>query len=147
MKSSLLPLVFALALSVVPTLNAAETKSASPASAGSAAPSSALAGEYVGTWKAQNDSGGSLRIVLKSEGAAAWSAEAVFTFEGAEVPTKMKSVKVDGGKIEIVFGWDVQGTSAQSTLQGEWKGDVLAGKYDSTSPEGAAAGTWTVTRR
>jgi hypothetical protein len=147
MKKPLLALGFALLLSLLPALSAAETKSTPPAGAGNAAANSALAGEYVGTWKAQNDAGGALRIVLKSEGAAAWSAEAAFTFDGNEIPTKMKSVKVEGGKIEIVFGWDVQGTSAQSTLQGEWKGNVLGGKYDSTSAEGAAAGTWTVTRR
>jgi hypothetical protein len=147
MKLSLPALGFALIFSVLPALPAAETKSTPPARTGNAAPSSALAGEYAGTWKAQNDSGGTLRIVLKSDGATAWSADASFTFEGAEITTKMKSVKVAEGKIEIVFGWEVQGTSAQSTLQGEWKGDVLAGKYDSTSAEGAAAGTWTVTRR
>lgn len=147
MKSSLLPLVFALTMSVVPALNAADTKSAPPVSAGSNAASPAFAGEYVGTWKGNNDSGGTLRLVLKSEAGAAWSAEAAFTFEGVDVPTKMKSVKVESGKIEIVFGWEVQGVAAQSTLLGELKGEVLAGKYDSTSPEGAAAGTWTVTRR
>ena len=147
MKLSLPSLGFALILSVLPALSAAESKPTPPAGAGKAVPNSALAGEYVGTWKAQNDAGGTLRIVLKPEGAAAWSAEASFTFDGAEIATKMKSVKVEGGKIEIVFGWDVQGTSAQSTLQGELKGDVLGGKYDSTSAEGAAAGTWTATRR
>jgi len=137
--------LLALALSVIPALPAAETKSAPPA-AGKATAGPALAGEYAGVWKGKEESTGALRIKLKPGTAAAWAAEAWFTFEGAEVATTMKSIRVEGAKIEMVFGWLIQGTAAQSTLTGELTGDVLEGKYESTSEEGAASGTWKVMR-
>ena len=137
--------LLALALSVLPSLPAAETKSAPPV-AGKATAKPALAGEYAGNWKGKEESTGALRIKLKQDEAAAWAAEAWFTFEGAEVATTMKSIRVEGTKIEMVFGWLIQGTAAQSTLTGEVTGDVLEGKYESTSQEGAASGTWKVKR-
>ncbi len=139
--------LLALALSVLPSLPAAETKSAPPAAPVKSVVKAALAGEYAGNWKGKEESTGALRLKLKQDGATAWVAEAWFTFEGTEVATTMKSIQVEGTKLEMVFGWVVQGSAAQSTLTGELTADVLEGKYDSTSQEGAASGTWKVTRR
>ena len=130
----------------LPCLPAAETKSAPPAAAGKTAAHPSLAGEYTGTWKGLNEATGALRLKFRPDGTAAWVAEAWFTFEGTEVTTKLKSVEVMGTKLEMVFAWEVQGTAAQSKLSGEWTGDVLEGKYESTTHEGAATGTWKVTR-
>lgn len=127
-------------------LSAADTKPGRAAAEKPAATAS-LAGEYTGTWKGRDESTGALRIKLKPEGATAWVAEAWFTFEGNEVATKLKSIEVAGAKLEMVFAWEVQGTAAQSKLSGTWAGDVLEGKYESTTHEGAASGTWKVTRR
>ena len=136
----------AITLLGLPVLSAAETKSAPPAPTGKAAIASALAGEYTGAWKGRDETTGALRIKLKPDGAAAWTAEAWFTFEGTEVATKLKSMEVTGAKLEMVFAWEVQGVAAQSKLSGESAGDVLEGKYESTTHEGAAHGTWKVTR-
>ena len=145
MKRNLPSTLLVLTLFALPSLPAAETKVTPPPGAGNAEVKPALAGEYAGSWKGSNDVTGALRIRLRQDGAG-WVAEAWFTYEGAEVSTKMKSVQVDGSKVEMVFGWEVQGTAAQSKLNGDWTGDKLVGRYESTSAEGAAQGTWTVTR-
>jgi hypothetical protein len=129
----------------LPALPAAETKSAPPA-ARKSAPAPAIAGEYTGHWKGQNEATGALRINLQQDAAGAWVAKAWFTFEGAEVATTMKSVKVEGPKVEMAFAWVVQGTAAQSQLTGKWSGSSLEGTYENTSQEGPASGTWKVTR-
>jgi len=48
--------------------------------------------------------------------------------------------------VELAFSWDVQGVSATSKLTGEIKGDRLEGTYESTTAEGPATGSWSVTR-
>jgi hypothetical protein len=145
MKHRLRSTLLAIVVLVVPVLPAAETKSAPPAGPGKAAASTLLAGEYTGTWNGRGESSGALRIKLKQEGGA-WVAEAGFTFEGNEVVTKVTSVQVEGARVEMVFAWEIQGTAAQSKLSGEWSGAVIEGKYENTTQEGPANGTWKVTR-
>jgi hypothetical protein len=111
-----------------------------------AAVASALAGEFAGEWRAENDVNGALKLTFKQGKDAVWTLEASFTFEGANVPTKTKTLRVEGGKIETVFAWEIQGTAASSKLIGELKGDRLEGTYESTTTEGAAKGKWHVTR-
>lgn len=120
----------------------AETKPAVPAATANAA----FTGDYIGEWRAQNNSGGALRLNFTRNGDAAWTAQVSFTFEGALVPTTTKSLKIDGSKVQLVIGWEVDGTAASSQLKGELKDDVLEGTYDSTTNEGAAKGTWKATR-
>jgi hypothetical protein len=142
----LLPSTFlALIVLSVLSLPAAETKSVPPAAVGKTATSPALAGEYTGNWKGRDETTGAFRLKLRQDGAA-WVAEAWFTFEGNEIATKMKSVEIDGSKVEMVFAWEVQGTAAQSKLSGEWTGEALEGKYENTSQEGPASGTWKLTK-
>ncbi len=105
-----------------------------------------LAGEFTGEWRAENDTHGALRLKFMPGQDAVWTLEASFTFEGANVPTTTKTLRVDGGKIETVFAWEVQGTAASSKLIGELKGDRLEGTYESTTTEGAAKGKWHVSR-
>jgi hypothetical protein len=114
------------------------------ASAADKADGTRVAGRYVGTWKGPSETQGDLRITLKAEGAR-WTAETVFTFEGAEVPTKMKSVSVDGAKVVLVFDWTIEGTPGTSTLTGEWAEGKLAGTYRSET-ENPSSGTWRVAR-
>lgn len=109
----------------------------------SAAPD--LAGRYVGTWHGPSGSQGDLRLTLKAESATNWSAETVFTYESAEVLTKMKSVTVDGTKVVIVFNWTIDNTAGQTTLTGELAKDKLAGSYQ-TATEYPSSGTWSATR-
>jgi len=92
-----------------------------------------LLGEFSGEWRGKDDSSGTLKVKFSRGQDAAWTATT-------------KSVKVDGVKVELVFAWQVQGTSAASTLKGELQGDKLEGTYESTTAEGAATGTWKTTR-
>lgn len=139
MKRSLLPLLLALTLPAVLPLGAAESKPAAAAAA-------SLQGKYAGEWKGQEESTGALKLSFKQDAAGAWTAEAAFTFDGAEIPAKTKSVKVEGAKVELVFEWNVQGTSGRSSLKGEFKGDTIEGKYDSNVAEAASSGSWKVKR-
>lgn len=123
----------------------AQTKPAAPPSAGKSATAIA-AGDYTGTWKATNESGGALRLKLKNEAASGWAGEASFTFDGTNIPAKVTSIKVDGSKLELVFEWEIQGTPGKSRLFGEWQEGRLKGKYDSTPAEAAGEGTWEVAR-
>jgi hypothetical protein len=110
------------------------------------APGAGLAGKYVGRWQS-GEASGDLRLEFKPEAAAAWAVEASFTFEGTSVPTKTKSVRVDGTKVVLEIGWDVQGTVGQSKLSGELTGDTWQGTYASTGAEGESTGTWTAKRQ
>lgn len=140
MKRSLLPLLLALTLPAVLPLGAAESKPTAAAAAAS------LQGKFAGEWKGQEESTGALKLNFKQDAAGAWTAEAAFTFDGAEIPAKTKSIKVEGSKVELVFEWNVQGTSGRSSLKGELKGDTLEGKYDSNVAEAASSGSWKVKR-
>lgn len=103
-----------------------------------------LPGDYAGSWTSSAGAGGKLRLKLKQEGPA-WTAEAAFTFDEAEIATKMKSVKVDGAKVELLFDWDIQGTPGQSKITGEAKGNQLDGTYESKTAQDTTQGTWTLT--
>jgi opacity protein-like surface antigen len=103
-----------------------------------------MAGRYVGTWKGPAETQGDLRITLKAEGTR-WTAQAVFTFEGTEGLTKMKSVSVDGAKVVLVFDWTIDGKPGTSTLTGEWVEGKLTGTYRSET-ENPSSGTWSAAK-
>ncbi len=127
---------------------AAEANALAPATPGSlanAAASPAIAGKYAGTWKGPEDSGGTLRIALKQVAGGQWTVEASFTFENTEVPTRTKSVQVDGTRVNLAFTWAIDGSPGESQLTGELAGDKLSGTYK-TINESPSSGTWTVTR-
>ena len=134
-------LLLSLLLLPVAALSAAETKVA-------AAPTdAALAGKFAGNWRASEGSaGGDFEITLKRDEAKAWVAEAAFTFEGARVPGRMKSVQVEEGKLTLVFDWAIQDAAGQSRVTGRIAGETLGGDYESTTGEGTTRGTWTLKR-
>jgi hypothetical protein len=104
-----------------------------------------IAGNYTGTWQSSSGANGKLRLTLKPHGSG-WGAEASFSFEGVEATTKMKSVKVDGTKLELEFEWELRGDPGESKLTGELSGEKLSGTYQSKSGSEPTHGTWTVTR-
>lgn len=110
------------------------------------APKSNLAGEYVGEWHGQDQSTGAVRLKIVGGPNAAWTGSVVFTYGPVDVPTTIKSVRVDGNKVEAVFSWEVEGTAASTKLVGELTGDQMEGSYESTTAEGAATGKWKATR-
>ena len=122
---------------------------AAPTEPGPGAPkpvASPSAGSYQGEWKGNDGTGDLLRLVLKQEPDATWTAKAAFYFEGVEVPCKVTAVKVKGTNIELVFAWDLQGTSGTSTLQGQSAGPIVEGKYETKSADAVSSGTWKVSR-
>lgn len=142
MKPLATSVMIALVAVVSPANFAAEAKPAAPVAKEDAA-KAPLAGSFAGTWQAANgDANGKLKIAFKADGDK-WSAEASFTYQGAEVPTKLKSVKVTGAKVELVFEYTVDTTNSGSTLLGELKGDKVEGSYETFD---GGRGTWSVTR-
>jgi hypothetical protein len=136
-----LRLLFALFLLPFALLFAAEKKSAAaPADA-------ALLGDFAGTWRAsEGGAGGNFEISLKQDEAKAWAAEATFTFEGARVPGRVKSTRVEDGKLTLVFDWTIQDAAGQSRVTGRLVGEILSGDYESTTAEGTTRGIWTLKR-
>jgi hypothetical protein len=135
------PTLLLLSLSLLAPLSAAERPAAAPAAAAKA---TLAAGTYTGSWRAQDESTGKLRLKFSQGADQKWQAEAMFTYEGAEVPTATKVLKVEGGRVELTFSWEVQGVNASSTLKGEIQAGTLSGTYESTVNEAASAGRWKV---
>lgn len=111
------------------------------------APASLSSGAYHGTWRSGDETTGQLRLTFSRGADLQWKAAAVFTYEGADVPTETKAFKVEGSRLELTFSWNVQGVTASSTLKGEIQGTSLAGTYESTVNEAASSGRWSVTLR
>ena len=103
-----------------------------------------LAGTYKGSWSGAAT--GDFRLKLEQTGAE-WKADIVFTMGTDEVKTKIKSVKVDGAKVDIVYDFDLQGTPLESTVSGQLTGNTMEGTYKTkTVADGSPVdeGTWKV---
>lgn len=145
MKSPLCLVLVALsAFSATFVSDAALPAEPKPTAADAVVPRS-LAGEFVGTWQSDSESG-KLRLVFKQTDDI-WTAESSFTFQDAEIPAKASELKIDGAKVEFVLDWEVQGSPGRSRLIGEWSGSKIEGIYDSKSGDSVTTGTWSVTRK
>jgi hypothetical protein len=138
------PIRFLVLLSILAPSAAFGAEEKKPAPSADAA-KALVAGDYAGMWKSSGSATGKLNVKLKPHGEG-WGAEASFTFEESTIATKMKSVKVDGTKVELVFEWDSRGTPSESKLTGEATGDKLAGTFESKTGDNLSSGTWSVTR-
>jgi hypothetical protein len=102
-----------------------------------------IEGTYKGSWSGAAN--GDFRLTLEPGGNGDWNADVVFTIGTDEVKTKIKSVKVDGPKIDIVYTFDLQGTALQSAVTGQLTGKTLEGTYKTIAvADGAPVdeGTW-----
>jgi hypothetical protein len=144
MKPLLYSILVALCASVGFAVSIVGTQPLIPVATDTPATPLQIAGKYTGIWKSDAESG-NLSLNLKQDGAA-WSAEASFTFQGAEVAATVTSVKVDGSNVEIVLGWNIDETPGVSRLTGKLADDKLNGTYQSETPENVTTGTWNVTR-
>lgn len=88
-----------------------------------------LAGTYNGEWSGASGASGKVHLELQKTSEGEWKCVVSFTMDGEEYKTKMKSVKVDGAKLEARYEWELQGTVVQSTITGELSGKTLEGKY------------------
>ena len=144
------PGAFALPIAIAlggPALVAAEPGAASVVEPGAPAAPAGVTGRYAGPWQSSTDAAGELRLSVKQDEARAWTAEATFTLEGVEVPTKVKAFEVEGTKVRLVLDWVIDGTAGQSKLVGALKENVLQGTYETSGAAGSSHGTWSVTRR
>jgi len=101
-----------------------------------------LAGKYMGTWSGAQSSGG-IKIAL-AQAKGEWNADVSFTLGDQDVKCKTISVKVDGEKVVLVYGFSVSGLEAESTLTGQLKGASLEGTYSTKGEDGSHVddGTW-----
>jgi hypothetical protein len=105
------------------------------------------AGKYSGTWTGATSDGGIKIELMQSAGATDWDAHVSFTMAGQEVKCKTASVKVDSGKVELVYDFTLGGdVQLRSTATGKISGANLEGDYHTTAPDGTRVdqGTWKV---
>jgi len=108
-----------------------------------------LAGGYVGEWKSgASGNGGAIRFSLQGSGDS-WKSDVAFTIDGAEVPCKTVSAKLQDGKIELVYQFELQNTGLQSTQKGTWNGTEFRGTYETATVDGQGvdSGTWIAKRK
>ena len=104
-----------------------------------------LNGTYKGTYSGSAGTSGDFVVSLTQAESGEWKSEVTFTLGGQDVKTKVTSLKVDGGKLAIVYEFDLQGTVLESTVTGELNGGSLAGDYHTkVVADGSAVdeGTW-----
>jgi hypothetical protein len=110
-----------------------------------------LAGRFAGDWKsASGENGGTIQFALNPQEGAAWKCDLTFSLNDGEVKTLMREVKLQDGKIEVAYDFDVQGTTLRSRLKGEWDGMTFRGKYETTAGDGSQqvdSGSWSASRK
>jgi hypothetical protein len=107
-----------------------------------------LAGTYKGTYSGSSGASGDFVVSLTQAENGEWKSEVTFTLGGADVKTKVTSLKVDGSKVTIVYEFDLQGTGLESTITGELTAGALVGDYHTkVVADGSAVdeGTWKAT--
>jgi hypothetical protein len=110
-----------------------------------------FAGTYTGEWKSDGSgNGGAIRFTLTPASGGPWKSDLTFGLDGGDVKTIMREVKVEDDKIELVYDFDVQGTTLRSHIKGQWNGTAFKGSYQTTTPTGSAAvdsGSWSAVRK
>ncbi len=107
-----------------------------------------LAGTYKGSYSGSAGASGEFRISL-TQSSGTWKADVTFNL-GEDIKAKVTSVEVDGLKIKVVYQFDFQGATLESTATAELKGDKFDGSYTTKSvPDSSSVdqGTWTATRQ
>ena len=106
-----------------------------------------LTGPFAGEWKSgSSGNGGAIHFTLREGGAS----DIGFTLDGAEVPCKTVTFKLQDGKILLAYDFEAQGYTLRSTLKGEWKDGAFSGTYDTglgDGSQGVDAGSWTAKRK
>ena len=104
-----------------------------------------LAGTYKGSYSGSAGASGDILVTLKQAENGDWQSEVTFSLNGADVKTKVTSLKVDGAKVKIVYEFDLDGNGLESTITGELKDGVLAGEYHTRATADGSdvdEGTW-----
>src|SRR5579884_2545859 len=91
-----------------------------------------LSGTYKGTWSG-GQANGDITMTFRATAEGPAKADVSFTISGQDVKCNVKSVKMDGSKLEIVYEFDLGDIKLQSTATGEVKDKVLEGTYKTKS--------------
>jgi hypothetical protein len=106
-------------------------------------------GRYLGKWEGGSASGKLELTVTGTEGQPV-SAEVVFTYQDQRVPTQLRVFKAAGAAIEIVYDYELGGTTLRSSLKGEVRDKKITGTYVATvanTGDGVDRGTWEAERQ
>lgn len=110
-----------------------------------------LAGRFAGEWKsASSENGGAFQFALNPQEDATWKCDLTFLLDSGEVKTVMREVKLQDGKLELAYDFDVQGTTVRSRVKGAWDGGAFRGTYETTVSDGSQqvdSGTWSAARK
>ncbi len=112
-----------------------------------AASAADLAGTYKGSWTG-GAANGDISMSFTKGDDGGWKSDVSFTISGQDVKCKVKSVKVDGAKVEVVYDFSLGDATLESTATGELKGKTLEGAYKTKSVDdgsGVDEGTWKAT--
>lgn len=95
--------------------------------------SAELAGRFKGNWSSNaSGSSGEIQLTVKPGADAVQTSEASFTLSGAEVKTKILSLRVAGDEMEMSYQFGNDSTQLVSALKGKLNGDKLEGTYTTT---------------
>jgi hypothetical protein len=106
-------------------------------------------GKYLGKWEGSS-SGGKLELTITGNDGQPTSADVVFTYQDQRVPTKLRKFTVTGQAVEIVYDFELGGSTLQSALKGDLKEDKLTGTYRTSVSGGSDQvdqGTWEAKRQ
>jgi len=93
-------------LSLIVSLSLLQSAALVCAQAADSGQSENWAGSWAGAWTGESGGAGDMRLKLfQADGQ--WKGEAQFSLRGAVVPTVMKSLKIDGDKIEFEYSFDL----------------------------------------
>ena len=104
----------------------------------------AIRGSYAGEWSGASGAGGKFKLSVAQDGDKT-KCTVNFTYAGEDVPTHVTLCKTEGRKLEAQYDFDFSGNRLQSTIEGELKGNALAGTYHTKSlADGSAVdqGDW-----
>ena len=107
-----------------------------------------LAGTYKGNYSGSAGASGDFTITLSQSGGQ-WQADVSFNL-GDPVKAKTTSVSVDGAKLRVVYQFEFQGATLESTATGELKAGKFDGTYETKAvADGSAVdqGQWNATRQ
>jgi hypothetical protein len=109
-----------------------------------------LAGGFAGTWKNEmTGESGVLQFTLKNTGGK-WTSDVGLTYQGAELVATTQSLKIENGKLELVYDCSVQGSNVRTTQRGQWNGAEFVGTFSTVlldSGETVAGGPWSAKRK
>jgi hypothetical protein len=105
-------------------------------------------GRYLGKYEGSSSSG-KVEMTVTGNDEQPRSVDVVFTYNDQRVPTKLREFKAAGAAVEIVYDYDLGGTTLRSAVKGEVKDKKVTGTYVATvanTGDAVDQGTWQAER-